>query len=204
MARQDQANDRFSLTSFLYGGNADYIEELHAAWQEDPSSVDAEWRDFFAALKDDAGDIRKSAEGASWTKPNWPITANGELVSALDGDWGTLEKHFEKKTKDKAVAQGAPLSEAQVLQQTRDSVRAIMMIRAYRMRGHLHAKLDPLGLAEPVEDYNELSPEAYGFTEADYDRRIFIDRVLGLEYATSRQMLDILTRTYGSTLGVEQ
>ncbi len=203
MARQDQANDLFSLTSFLYGGNADYIERLHAAWLEDAQSVDPEWRDFFAALKDDAGDVRKNAEGASWRKPGWPVAANGELVSALDGDWGTVEKHFEKKVKDKAAASGKPPSDADVLRATRDSVRAIMMIRAYRMRGHLHANLDPLGLAEPEEDYNELSPEAYGFTEADYDRPIFIDHVLGLEYATVRQMLDILTRTYCSTLGVE-
>ncbi|MEX4005941.1 2-oxoglutarate dehydrogenase E1 component [Neoaquamicrobium sediminum] len=203
MARQDQANDQFSLTSFLYGGNADYIETLHAAWQDDPSSVDPEWRDFFAALKDDAGDVRKSAQGASWTKANWPIAANGELVSALDGDWGTAEKHFEKKVREKASEKGAALSDADILTATRDSVRAIMMIRAYRMRGHLHADLDPLGLAEAKEDYNELSPEAYGFTEADYDRPIFIDHVLGLEYATVRQMLDILKRTYCSTLGVE-
>ncbi len=203
MARQDQANDVFSLTSFLYGGNADYIERLHAAWLDDPQSVDAEWRDFFGALKDDAGDVRRNAEGASWQKPGWPVAANGELVSALDGDWGTVEKHFEKKAKEKAAATGGTVSDADLLRATRDSVRAIMMIRAYRMRGHLHANLDPLGLAEPVEDYNELSPEAYGFTEADYDRPIFIDHVLGLEYATVRQMLDILKRTYCSTLGVE-
>lgn len=203
MIRQDQANDQFSLTSFLYGGNADYIEQLHAAYQEDPDSVDPEWRDFFAALKDDADDVRKNAKGASWSKPSWPLVANGELVSALDGDWGLVEKHIEKKVKDKAVTTGAVISDADVLRATRDSVRAIMMIRAFRMRGHLHANLDPLGIAKPLEDYNELSPEAYGFTEADYDRRIFIDNVLGLEYATIREMLDILTRTYCSTLGVE-
>ncbi len=78
-----------------------------------------------------------------------------------------------------------------------------MMIRAYRMRGHLHAKLDPLGIAAPIDDYNELSPSAYGFTEADMDRKIFIDNVLGLEYATVPEMIDILERTYCSTLGVE-
>jgi 2-oxoglutarate dehydrogenase E1 component len=203
MARQDQANDQFSLTSFLYGGNADYIEQLHAAYEDDPSSVDAEWRDFFGALKDDAIDIKKNAKGASWARPSWPLQANGELVSALDGNWGLVEKHVEKKVKDKAAAGGAVLSDADLLQATRDSVRAIMMIRAYRMRGHLHANLDPLGIAKPMEDYNELSPEAYGFTDADYDRKIFIDHVLGLEYATIREMLDILKRTYCSTLGVE-
>ncbi|HHZ10835.1 MAG TPA: 2-oxoglutarate dehydrogenase E1 component [Rhizobiales bacterium] len=203
MARQDQANDQFSLTSFLYGGNADYIEELYASYQEDPSSVDGEWQAFFAALKDDSTDIRRNAQGASWAKPGWPITANGELVSALDGNWGAVEKQIATKMKEKSAAKGAGLSEADITRATRDSVRAIMMIRAYRMRGHLHANLDPLGIAKPFEDYDELSPSAYGFTEADYDRKIFIDHVLGLEFATIREMIEILKRTYCSTLGVE-
>ncbi|WP_315926259.1 2-oxoglutarate dehydrogenase E1 component [Mesorhizobium sp. SP-1A] len=207
MARQDQANDQFSLTSFLYGGNADYIEALYAAYENDPSSVDPQWQDFFASLKDDAADVKKNAEGASWKKPGWPQVANGELVSALDGNWGMVEKVIEKKVKgklaDKAAARGEILTEADVHQATRDSVRAIMMIRAYRMRGHLHANLDPLGIAKPLEDYNELSPANYGFTEADYDRPIFLDNVLGLEFGTIRQMLEILARTYCSTLGVE-
>ncbi|MCG7508607.1 2-oxoglutarate dehydrogenase E1 component [Mesorhizobium retamae] len=203
MARQDQANDQFSLTSFLYGGNADYIDALYAAYEDNPASVDPEWQDFFAALKDDAADVQKNAKGASWARPSWPLVANGELVSALDGNWGLVEKTIEKKVKEKAATNGVAISEADVHQQTRDSVRAIMMIRAFRMRGHLHAKLDPLGIANPLEDYNELSPANYGFTEADYDRPIFLDNVLGLEFGTIRQMLEILTRTYCSTLGVE-
>ncbi|WP_295814616.1 2-oxoglutarate dehydrogenase E1 component [uncultured Nitratireductor sp.] len=203
MARQDQANDQMSLTSFLYGGNAAYIEELYASYQDNPASVSEDWRDFFGALKDNAADVKKNAAGASWKKKGWPQAANGELVSALDGDWGALEKHFDRKIADKATEAGTKLSPEETLRATRDSVRAIMMIRAYRMRGHLHADLDPLGIAKPLEDYNELSPEAYGFTEADYDRPIFIDHVLGLEIATIRQMLDILKRTYCSTLGVE-
>jgi 2-oxoglutarate dehydrogenase E1 component len=203
MSRQDEANRQFSLTSFLYGGNADYIENLHADWQADPASVDEAWRDFFASLKDDAGDVRRSAEGASWARRNWPPSANGELVSALDGDWNALEDRLGEKVKARASQNGVGISEEELMRASRDSVRAIMMIRAFRMRGHLHADLDPLGLANPLEDYNELSPEAYGFTEADYDRPIFIDRVLGLEFATVRQMLDILKRTYCSTIGVE-
>ncbi len=77
-----------------------------------------------------------------------------------------------------------------------------MMIRAYRMRGHLHANLDPLGL-EPRKDHEELHPGNYGFDEADYDRKIFIDNVLGLEFATMREMLAILRRTYCGTIGFE-
>ncbi|MBW8638594.1 2-oxoglutarate dehydrogenase E1 component [Hoeflea sp. WL0058] len=202
MSRQ-QANEAFQATSFLYGSNALYIEDLYARYEDDPSSVPDEWRSFFGALQDDADAVRKAARGASWKKPNWPIQANGELVSALDGDWGTVEKHIEGRLKEKAANGSAAIEDVDVLQATRDSVRAIMMIRAYRMRGHLHANLDPLGIAEAKEDYNELSPENYGFTPQDYDRRIFLDNVLGLEYATINEMLEILRRTYCSTIGVE-
>ena len=89
-----------------------------------------------------------------------------------------------------------------IRQATRDSVRALMMIRAYRMRGHLHANLDPLGL-EPPKDHEELHPSNYGFPRrADYDRKIFIDHVLGLEYADrAQEMLEILRRTYCGTIG---
>ncbi len=205
MARQDQ-NDAFLQTSFLYGANAAYIEDLHARWQENPASVDAEWQAFFAALKDDGAAVTKSARGASWKRPGWPVAANGELVSALDGNWGQVEKIVGDKIKGKAEvvqAKGAPgLSEADIMRATRDSVRALMMIRAYRMRGHLHAQLDPLEI-EPMKDHEELHPSSYGFTEADWDRKIFIDHVLGLEYATIREMLAILKRTYCSTIGYE-
>lgn len=202
MARQE-ANEQFQITSFLDGANAAYIEQLYARYEEDPASVDDQWRSFFKALEEDPSDVKRAAKGASWRKKNWPLQASGDLVSALDGDWGIVEKVIETKVKAKAEAQGKPADGIDVLQATRDSVRAIMMIRAYRMRGHLHAKLDPLGIAAAVEDYHELSPENYGFTAADYDRKIFIDNVLGLEHATIPEMIEILERTYCSTLGVE-
>ncbi|MGI9400361.1 MAG: 2-oxoglutarate dehydrogenase E1 component [Rhizobiaceae bacterium] len=202
MARQT-SNDEFERTSFLYGSNAAYIEELQARYERDPASVGADWQSFFRDIKDAGADVERSARGASWKRDNWPIHANGELVSALDGDWGQVEAHLGEKIKQKAQTNGVEMSGQSITRATRDSVRAIMMIRAYRMRGHLHADLDPLGLAAAKEDYDELSPLAYGFTEADFDRQIFLDRVLGLEFATIPQMLEILRRTYCSTLGVE-
>jgi len=102
----------------------------------------------------------------------------------------------------RAEAKGAPVSHDEVMRATRDSVRALMMIRAYRMRGHLHANLDPLGL-EPRPDHVELHPSSYGFKESDWDRNIFIDHVLGLEFATINEMLALLRRTYCSTIGFE-
>ncbi|WP_137157077.1 2-oxoglutarate dehydrogenase E1 component [Rhizobium sp. FKL33] len=204
MARQE-ANQNFLATSFLDGANAHYIEQLYARFQENPDSVTPEWQEFFRALQDNPGDVSKAAKGASWQKKSWPLAANGELVNALDGDWPAVEKAVTKKIEAKAAATpgAASANPADIERAARDSVRAIMMIRAYRMRGHLHAKLDPLGIAAPVEDFNELSPSNYGFGPEDLDRKIFIDNVLGLEYATVRQMIDILERTYCSTLGVE-
>ncbi|MFD2239214.1 2-oxoglutarate dehydrogenase E1 component [Aureimonas populi] len=202
MAR-NPANETFALTSFLYGGNADYIESLHAAFEKDRSSVAPEWQDFFGQMKDDRASVEKSAYGPSWERANWPIPANGDLVSALDGNWAEAEKKVGQKVRESAKAAGREPAEGEVSQATRDSLRALMLIRAFRVRGHLHAKLDPLGIATPEEDYNELSPENYGFTPADYDRKIFIGNVLGMEFATVREIVDILTRTYCSTIGVE-
>jgi len=143
MARQDQSNDLFAQTSFLYGGNADYIDQLYAEYEKDPASVDPQWREFFENLQDNKDDVLKNAEGASWKRDNWPLKESGELVSALDGDWPTVEKHIGDKLKGKAAeatAKGLPAAtDADIIQATRDSVRAIMMIRAYRSRGHLHA-----------------------------------------------------------------
>jgi 2-oxoglutarate dehydrogenase E1 component len=201
MGRQD-ANDVFAQTSFLYGANAGYIEDLFARYQANPASVDADWQAFFGALKDDAKDATTASGGASWQRPNWPIHANGELISALDGNWAQVEKNVGDKLKGKAQAKSVELSEADVQQATRDSVRALMLIRAYRMRGHLHAQLDPLGI-EAKKANEELDPASYGFTAADMDRKIFIDHVLGMEFATIREMIAVLDRTYCQTMGVE-
>ncbi len=126
----------------------------------------------------------------------------GDLIAALDGDWGETGKAVGAKVKTEAQTRGVELSAAEVERATRNSVRALMLIRAYRARGHFHAKLDPLGL-EPVKNEEELDPRTYGFGEADLDRPIFLDKVLGLEFGTVREIVAILRRTYCQTLGVE-
>lgn len=205
MSRQD-ANAAFALSSFLQGTNATYIDEIYARYEKDPSSVDAEWQEFFKSLNDQPGDISKNAEGPSWERANWPLTPQDDLISALDGNWAEVEKAVGAKIAAKAQAKGGDkggaLSSADLLQATRDSVRALMLIRSYRMRGHFHAKLDPLGIEAP-KNREELDPRTYGFVEADFDRKIFLDHVLGLEYATLREITAICERTYCQTLGVE-
>jgi 2-oxoglutarate dehydrogenase E1 component len=206
MARQEQ-NELFAQTQFLDGSNAAYIEQLYAAYENDPKSVSEDWQTFFEGLGDEASDVLKNAEGASWKRDNWPIHQNGELTSALDGNWDEVPPTREEMAgKIKAAGdakEGAPMDAAAIESAARDSVGAINMIRSYRIRGHLHANLDPLNLEPTREDYAELDPAGYGFQESDYDREVFIDGLLGLERATIREILSIVRRTYCGTLGIE-
>ncbi len=154
------------------------------------------------------GEDETSNSGPSWARQDWPVKPADELTAALDGNWALYEKTLAPKIEARAkVATGAAPSAAPVLAEnvrkaTLDSVRALMMIRAFRMRGHLAADLDPLQLKAPVQ-HPELDPASYGFGEADLDRPIFIDNVLGLEKGSIRQIIEILKRTYCSTIGVE-
>ena len=199
---KDQANEVLAGTSFLYGGNAAFIEDLYAQYQENPASVDKDWQQFFSDLHDNKDDVISQARGASWSRADWPVAANGELVSALDGNWGAYEREISDKISGKAQKGGQELSAEQLKSAAMDSIRALMLIRAYRVRGHLIADLDPLKLREQ-EGHPELQPETYGFGPQDMDRPIFIDNVLGLEIATLNEMIAILHRTYCSTLGIE-
>ncbi len=201
MSRQD-ANAAFALSSFLQGTNAPYIDDIYARYEKDPASVDSDWQEFFKSLKDQPADVIKTVEGPSWSRDNWPLAPRDDLVSALDGNWGGVEKTVGEKIAAKAQVKGAGISVAEPHQATRDSVRALMLIRAYRMRGHFHANLDPLGI-EAQRDREELDPRSYGFAEADFDRKIFLDHVLGLEYGTLNEIVAICERTYCQTLGVE-
>ncbi len=192
------SNSTFALTSFLDGGNAAYAEQLYESYTRDPNSVDPQWQSFFAELKDDPALVEKNVQGPVWKAEITP-PARDETLSALDGDWDAIESALGAKLK--TVHKGGH-SDAELRQATRDSVRAIMMIRAYRMRGHLEADLDPLGLQARSEN-EVLHPSHFGFTEADYTRQIFIDGVLGLKFAAIPEMLAILRRTYCGTIGYE-
>src|SRR5262249_14380307 len=167
MSRQD-ANAAFALTSFLYGGNAGYIEDLQARYQADPTSVDDEWRAFFQSLQDDGA---RAARGPPPRKRHRPQLAHNQPTAALDGRRGEVERAVGDKVKARAQTAEVEMSPAEVQQATRDSVRALMLIRAYRARGHFYANLDPLGLEHPKNE-EDLDPRSYGFSDADMDRPI--------------------------------
>jgi 2-oxoglutarate dehydrogenase E1 component len=191
-------NEVLAETSFLYGGNAAFVEDLYARWATDPNSVEPSWRAFFASLRDRADEVTRQAQKPAWTAPSAP-QARPEWLSALDGLWPAVQAKTEAKLAERKPAAGVDEIRAATL----DSLRAIMMIRAYRMRGHLKANLDPLGIHFTPGDASELDPATYGFAEADYDRPIFLDYVLGLEEATIREILEILRRTYCGSVGVQ-
>ncbi len=197
----ESSNANFHSQSFLQGHNAEYVEHLQARYADNPNSVSTDWQEFFRALAADPVDARREAEGPSWGRTDWPPVPNDDLTAALDGQWAEPEKQVEK-LKEKAQANGAAISEGQVRQAVLDSIRALMLIRAYRIRGHLAADLDPLGL-NAAQSHPELEPENYGFTEADMDRPIFLDQVLGLETATMREIVAIVKRTYCGTFALQ-
>ena len=166
------------LATAMNGSNAAFIANLYAKWVEAPDTVDRDFASLFAAMGDEAKSVLTDAVGASWA----PRPTSFEMAE------GAAAK----------VAFSGPASR----QTTIDSIRALMFIRAYRVRGHLEADLDPLGLKQ-TGHHPELDPVSYGFTEADMDRPIFIDMVLGRETASMREIIGILRESYCGKIAVE-
>jgi len=210
---EPSSNQQLRASSFLQGHNAEYVEQLHARYVNDPDSVDPSWREYFESLGDAATDVVSEAAGAPWSRPDWPPAPDDDLTHALDGNWdgAAVEAHLEKKIRarangddDATRGNGAlrPTDETAIRGAVLDSVRAIMYIRSFRSRGHLGADLDPLGL-QGHKDHPEFDPRFFGFTDADMERPIFIDNVLGLEVASIHEIRDILKRTYQGTFALQ-
>ncbi|MGR3503041.1 2-oxoglutarate dehydrogenase E1 component [Pseudaestuariivita sp.] len=197
-------NDQFHASSFMQGHNAEYLEQLYARYANDPASVDEAWQAFFKGLGDGEVDVKKEAAGPSWARADWPPQPNDDLTAALDGQWAMDPevKTAAPKIQKAAEKAGVEVSEEQIKRAVLDSIRAIMLIRAYRIRGHLAADLDPLGMREQTQ-HPELDPRTYGFTEADMDRPIFLDNVLGLQLASMREIVEIVKRTYCGTFALQ-
>ncbi|MDI9349091.1 MAG: 2-oxoglutarate dehydrogenase E1 component [Candidatus Symbiobacter sp.] len=167
------------LNSLLSGGNASYLSALYDQFQTDRSQVIPEWAEFFADL------------------PDLPDMPNGQAPQAPGYKNGNTA--IEKTL---AQAADAAATAEKFKQNVSDSLRAIALIRAYRVRGHFMTDLDPLHITPPGS-HPELDPKHYGFSDADYDRPIELINTLGFERATLRQIIDKLRRVYGGTIGVE-
>jgi 2-oxoglutarate dehydrogenase E1 component len=163
-------------TSFLHGSNAAFIEALFENYKRDPNSVEPSWRAYF---KDMNGAEARPA------KPNGAAAA-AAVTAAVPEELRSVPAEAEA---------GVPAA-------TVDSIRALMLIRAHRVRGHLLADLDPLG-RDGDKSYPELDPASYGFSESDYDRPIYVDGVLGMQWATLNDVVSVVRETYCGRIGVE-
>ncbi len=178
--------------SFLTGINSEYIAHLYAQYLRNPNNVDSSWKKFFSDLNDEELSVLKELHGASWTP----------VENRRDGN-GFNHQGGETLVETAPEMSNTPDADAgSVRQAVLDSIHAIMLIRAYRARGHLMSDLDPLGLRDD-EYHPELDPSHYGFEAKDFNRPIFIDGVLGLESATLSEIVKTLKETYCGKIGVE-
>lgn len=185
-------------TNFLHSSNQVYIAQLYERYLDDPGSVDTRWQEFFADLADEAGILDAERRGASWSPTDSRIVGEASLTPLSEQMAPSQDNQpaYQPQTARSAV------SSTQVREATLDSIRALTLIRSYRVRGHMLADLDPLKL-EDTKDHPELDPATYGFSDKDMDREIFLNYVLGMESATLREIIIVLRRTYCGTIGIE-
>ncbi|HYZ48078.1 MAG TPA: thiamine pyrophosphate-dependent enzyme, partial [Sphingomonas sp.] len=176
----------------IEGVSPSFVEALYRNYVANPGSVEPSWRDFFEGLE-------ASTSGPSWRRTNWPLADTDALTAALDPTQSAIPP--KPDAKKAAPAAAAPDTDA-IAKAAADSIRAMLLIRTYRVRGHLAAQLDPLGLVKR-ELPADLTPEYHGFSGADLDRPIYLGGVLGLERASVREIVAILQRNYCGPVGLE-
>ena len=168
--------------TFLNSANAPYVAELYSKFRNDPESVDTTWKDFFNNLNEDDYSVLKDFGGPEWK----------ERPSSI------IDKNYITKV----IKSNANYNSEEFRISTLDSIRALRLIRAFRINGHLIADLDPLGISER-EYPQELDYKSYGFNELDLEKEIFIDGSLGLEKGKLKNIIKILKETYSASIGVE-
>ncbi|MDA9740848.1 2-oxoglutarate dehydrogenase E1 component [Pelagibacteraceae bacterium] len=180
-------NNIFEKTSFLGGNSSEFIEELYAQYVHNPKSISSEWKEFFDGLKDNKSEIINTVNGPSWSRKK--------------------NKRVNYKNGDGPETNGKEIKEANIDGSTfklnsRDSIRASTLMRAYRIRGHLLASLDPLGL-QVRKEHPELKPTTYGFNDQSKKRKIFLDGTLGLESADIDTLINKARDIYCGNIGYE-
>ncbi len=168
--------------SFLNSANAPYVAELYFKFRDNPESVDSNWKDFFRNLNEDDYSVLKDFGGPDWKQRPSNVIYDISFDKNIRSD-STIDFDSYKTS---------------IL----DSIRALRLIRAFRINGHLIADLDPLKITE--RDYPpELDYKSYGFSDSDLNREIFVDGSLGLDRGKLKDIIRILKETYCSSIGVE-
>ena len=183
-------NFEFKKTSFLSKSNSAFIEQMYLKYINKDADLTEDWSNYFKSLDEDANIIANEINGPSWS-----------LKKKIDIN--EIEKKIETQEKknyqeDDSIA----INSKKLIKSNANSVRAVALIRAYRQRGHLLAKLDPLGMMK-TEYLDELHPEYYGFKKDDYKEIIYLDGVTNRESSTLREILTFLNKTYCGPVGYE-
>jgi 2-oxoglutarate dehydrogenase E1 component len=179
-------NLEFEKTSFLTKSNSAFLEQMYLKYINKDLDLPSSWKNYFDDLGDELDLVVNEIKGPSWA----PIKKQINIV--------------EKKQKKEVHSNGSVknvISE-NYLQNNIDSIKAVELIRAYRLRGHLLAKLDPLGLKK-TEYLEELHPEYYGFKKSDYKREIFLNGVTNKKHSNISEILTFLNKTYCGPIGYE-
>ena len=173
-------NLEFQKTAFLTKSNSAFIEEMYMKFVNNDSTLPDSWKKYFDEIGDELDVIVNEINGPSWS-PSKKISVN------------KIQKQNDKN---------APSNELELIKSNANSIKAVAMIRSYRQRGHLIAKLDPLGLLKA--DYlDELHPESYGFKKEDYKKKIFLDGVTNKQHSNIKEILNFLREKYCGSLGYE-
>ncbi|HIN07429.1 MAG TPA: 2-oxoglutarate dehydrogenase E1 component, partial [Pelagibacteraceae bacterium] len=180
-------------TSFLEGSNSSFIEELYLKYINNPEDVPQSWREFFDGLDEDQKIIQTEIQGPSWSPKK------NNISQIIDKVKISAEDNFTKK---ELLSNGDLATRDGYEKEKEQSVKAIALIRAYRIRGHLIANLDPLGMMER-KYLNELHPSNHGFQKEDYNKKIYLREYMDSKYATINEILSFLKKTYCSTIGAE-
>ena len=138
--------------------------------------------------------------GPSWQRSNWPLGDGDDLTAALDPM--QMEAAVKAAVRSASATAGKPVDEAAIARAADRSIRAMMLIRTYRVRGHLAADLDPLGLSQQALPA-DLTPEYHGFVGAELDEPVFLGGTMGFESATMRQLIETLRANYCGKVGLE-
>ncbi len=180
-------NNIFDKTSFLGNNSSEFVERLYEDYLNNPNGLPDQWRNFFEGLNDKKEAILKNINGPSWSRKK-------RLRKTLLNNLNTKEINQEniQELNDNS----------NIIEAAKNSVRANMLIRAYRIRGHLISNLDPLAL-QKREEHPELKPETYGFTNKDRNKKIFLDGVLGIQDATLNEILTVIKNKYCKNIGFE-
>ena len=181
-------NLEFKKTSFLSKSNSLFIEEMYLKFIKNDPTLAQNWKDYFRSLDEDLKSAAKEIEGPSWQPNKKKININIE--------------EYKKELETTVESLSSDINEQNFEQSKKDSIKAIALIRAYRIRGHLIANLDPLGMMER-KYLHELHPADHGFKKEDYNKKIFLHSYLDKGYASINELISFLKRIYCSSIGVE-